>query len=206
VPAADHVRNDVGAMNERWVAERRGRAGPDVMAEFAEVTAARLDALRAMPAERFEETGPSPVGVVPYREFMVVRVMDCWVHEQDMRVATDRVRRFEGEAATVAMGRIASAMPFVVGKRAGAPEGSSVRIEVGPPTGPIHIEVRDGRARAVGALRGEPTVTVVMDADALWRLGCGRIQGSAARQAGMVTVAGDGALGAAVVDAMAFMI
>jgi uncharacterized protein (TIGR03083 family) len=206
-PAPAHVRNAVGAGNERWVAERRDRPGAEVLAEFGEVTARRLAQLRSFPPERFEEAGPSPVGTVPYREFMAVRVMDCWVHEQDMRVATDRPRRFQGPSAAVAMGRITSALPFVVGKRAGAGEGSSVRFEVeGPGARRLDVVVRDGRAGFTDGLDGDPTATLTLSADALWRLGCGRINGETALAEGLAAVEGDGALGHAVLGSMAFMI
>ena len=69
---------------------RRSVRGATSCDEFREVTARRLVDLRAWPASRFDEIGPSPVGEVPYREFMHVRVMDSWVHEQDIRVATGR--------------------------------------------------------------------------------------------------------------------
>jgi len=72
-----HVHNAIGASNEAWVRARRHVAGPAVLAEFVEVTGRRLDELRAFPSTRFEEFAPSPVGQVPYREFMSVRVMDC---------------------------------------------------------------------------------------------------------------------------------
>lgn len=203
----DHVRNPTGAANERWVAARRGRPGAEVVDEFAEVTARRLAELRADPPERFEEVGPSPVGVVPYREFMAVRVMDCWVHEQDMRVATGRPRRAEGRPAEVALGRIASAMPFVVGKRAGAAEGSSVRFEVeGPGSRRLDVLVSGGRAAVVPSLAAEPTATLTLSTDAFWRLGCGRITGGQAVERGLVSLGGDGALSRAVLDSMAFMI
>jgi uncharacterized protein (TIGR03083 family) len=206
-PAPPHVRNGVGAGNERWVAARRPRPGADVLAEFGDVTARRLAQLGSFPPERFEEAGPSPVGVVPYREFMAVRVMDCWVHEQDMRVALGRPGRVEGRPAEVALGRIASAMPFVVGKRAAAPEGSSVRFEVQGPGGRrLDVLVRDGRAGVADELDGTPTSTLTMSTDAFWRLGCGRIGAEIALAEGLAAVGGDDALGRAVLGSMAFMI
>ena len=57
-------------MNEAWVEARRRVPGNEVLAEFVETTDRRLDALRAMPPERFDVVGWSPVGEVPYREFM----------------------------------------------------------------------------------------------------------------------------------------
>jgi uncharacterized protein (TIGR03083 family) len=202
-----HVENEVGARNEAWVAPRRSRPGRDVLAEFRDVTARRLAQLRAEPASRFDAVGPSPVGDVPYREFMNVRVMDSWVHEQDIRVATGRPGHDSGPAAQLSMDRLCSGMPFVVGKQAGAPEGASVRFGLqGPLSRRIDVVVRDGRAKTVDAVDGHPTVSLDMAAEVFWRLTCGRVDGKAAELAGLVEVAGDAALGSRVLDAMAFMI
>ena len=205
VERAAHVRNDVGASNEAWVEARRAQPGEDVLGEFRDVTARRLDQLRSLPPERFDRPGPSPVGEVPYREFMHVRVMDCWVHEQDIRVATGRPGRDGGAPAAIAIARMVSALPFVVGKRAGAPEGASVRFEL-TATAPHHVDVvvRDGRARAEDV--ESPDAVLVMHGDTFWRLCCGRVSGEAALDAGLVAVRGDEDLGRRVAQSMAFMI
>jgi len=65
-PLGPHVRNDVGAMNERWIAVRRPRPGADVQAEFVEVTDARLAQLAGRTEEQWAAVGWSPVGDVPY--------------------------------------------------------------------------------------------------------------------------------------------
>ena len=59
-----HVHNDVGASNEAWVAARRNLPGAEVLAEFRQVTARRLEQLAEFPPSRFDELGPSPVGQV----------------------------------------------------------------------------------------------------------------------------------------------
>ena len=202
-----HVANEIGARNEAWVEARRALPGRAVLDEFRDVTARRLADLRTSPSARFDEIGPSPVGQVPYREFMRVRVMDCWVHEQDMRVATGRPGHDSGPAAELSLERLSSAMPFVVGKQAGAPEGSSVRFELrGTMSRRIDVVVRDGRASTVAELEGHPTTVLDMGVEAFWRLACGRVDGESARLAGLVVVDGDIELAYRVLDAMAFMI
>jgi len=202
-----HVRNEVGAHNEAWVASRRHLPGRAVLEEFGAVTARRLEELRSFPASRFDEVGPSPVGEVPYGEFMRVRVMDSWVHEQDMRVATGRPGHESGPAADLSMGRLCSAMPFVVAKQAGAPEGASVRFDIrGDAPRRVDVVVTGGRGRTVAALDEGPTVVLGMAAGGFRRLACGRVTGQAARSVGLVEVGGDADLGRRVLDAMAFMI
>jgi len=206
---AAHIHNEVGARNEGWVLSLHDSSGAEVLKRFRDATERRLAELRSWPTSRFDQEGPSPVGTVPYREFMRVRVMDCWVHEQDMRVATARPGHRQGPAATLAVNRLASAMPFIVGKKVGAADGTAVRFEVrGDDPRRLDVVVRDGRAAldndALG--QGDPTVRLRMDLEVFWRLGCGRVTGPAARAAGLVDIDGDVDLGASVVDAMAFMI
>ncbi|HMT61021.1 MAG TPA: maleylpyruvate isomerase family mycothiol-dependent enzyme, partial [Microthrixaceae bacterium] len=50
----EHVRNDIGRVNEAWIAQRRTRPGPDVLAEFREITSGRLDVLAAMTQANFD--------------------------------------------------------------------------------------------------------------------------------------------------------
>lgn len=202
---APHVRNDLGARNEAWVAERRDRPGAEVLSEFEEVTARRRAALAAMDGSGFDTPGPTPVGQAPYREFMAVRVMDCWVHEQDMRIATGRPGRYDGEESALALGRIESAMPFVVGKKAGAPDGVAVRFVVlGDASRQLDVVVSGGRA-AFGPT-DDPAVVLTMETATFWRLACGRIAGDPALAAGLVDITGDEDPGGRVVRDMAFMI
>jgi uncharacterized protein (TIGR03083 family) len=201
-----HVHNAVGARNEGWVASLRDHSGPEILSIFRDVTSRRLAELRSFPPARFDESGPSPVGEVPYREFMRVRVMDCWVHEQDIRVATARPGHRQGPAATLAIDRLASAMPFIVGKKAAAPDGSTVRFELtGSEPRRLDVVVRGGRA-AISTTESDPTAEARMDLEVFWRLGCGRVTGEAARGAGLVDLRGDTDLAQRVIDSMAFMI
>ncbi len=202
-----HVENEVGARNEAWVVLRRSRPGREVLDEFREVTARRLAEMRSWPEARFDQVGPSPVGEVPYREFMHVRVMDSWVHEQDIRVATGRPGHDSGPAAELSLDRLCAGIPFVVGKQAGAPEGASVRFELrGSLPRRIDVVVRNGRAKAVDVPVDPVTVALGMDTEVFWRLTCGRVEGKAAHLAGLVEVGGDVELASQVLDAMAFMI
>ena len=72
---------------------------------------------------------------------MRIRAFDCWLHEQDIRDAVGRPGGEEGPAAEAALDEIAAALGYVVGKKAGAPQGSRVRFEL---TGPA---ARDDRRR-----------------------------------------------------------
>ena len=201
-----HVRNPIGEVNEAWVDVRRGRPGSEVLEEFREVTARRLEALRAMSPEDFDREGPTPVGEAPYREFMNVRVFDCWIHEQDMRRAVVRRGHLEGPIARHSVGRVTRAMPMVVGKRAAAPEGATVVLDVTGPAGNVVPVVVEGRARVLDDAPENSTVTVRMDAETYCCLGGGRLSASDAIADGRVSITGDDALGRRIVEAMNIMI
>jgi hypothetical protein len=87
----------------------------------------------------------------------------------------------------------------VVGKRAGAPEGAAVVIEIGPERR-VPIEVVDGRARLAASPRSSPTVSIAMPVATFAALVGGR-----ADAPDDVSIEGDRTLGQAVVDSLAIM-
>jgi uncharacterized protein (TIGR03083 family) len=205
--AFPHLTAVSAAFTEPAVEARRHLSGAEVLAELEAATAERLVALRSLTPEQWDETGPTPIGTVPYREFMNVRTFDCWMHEQDVRRALDRPGHQDGPVAEHAIGRCTQALGFVVGKKAGAPDGATVEFDLhGPLARRIPVAVRDGRARVVDEPVDEPTVRLTMDQETLWCLGGGRWDPEEALADGRVTITGDRALGEAVVRALNFMI
>ena len=206
-PLGDHVKNDFAATNERFVAVRRAMSGPSVWEEFVGVTSTRLAQLDGLTAADWAAQGWSPVGQVPRAEFMIVRVYDSWVHEQDVRLALDRPGGSGNVASEIALDRVQGAMPFVVGKKAACADGTAVRFDV---TGPEHdaraftIAVEAGRARPV-ADEVAPTVTLSLSGIDFMRLGCGRATSAEVEAEGGLGVAGDASVGRSVLSAMNFM-
>ena len=129
-----HTKNDLGRRNEVVVDWRRPWPGARVLEEFRDVTAERMTALRAMTADDFEVQTQTPVGPGSMRTYLAIRIFDAWVHEQDIRRALDLPGSLDGPVADHAMSRIVLALPFVVGKKAQAPDGSSVVFDVSGPT------------------------------------------------------------------------
>lgn len=196
-----HVRNDIGRFNEVWVETYRPRRPAEVVADLRSVVAERRAALAGMDQAAFDEDSFTPAGPDTYGRFMRIRVMDIWFHEQDIREAVGRPGHLEGMAPVAVLDEVSTAIGYVVGKRAKAPAGSSVRFELtGPMARRIDVEVTD-RARAVDALAGEPTVTLTVPGHHLTRLVGGRGADPA-----QVQVSGDTDLGAAVVANLAYMI
>jgi uncharacterized protein (TIGR03083 family) len=207
VDEAAHVKNDIGKVNEQWIAGYRGRQGSEVLDVFRSITERRLEQLRAMSEDEWNKEGFTPEGPGPYRLFMAIRVFDCWFHDQDIREAIDVPGYLEGPVADLSLGRIPpKGLPYVVGKKAGAPPDTTVVFDVSG-TPPIVATVQvppEGRALLLDAPPAAPTVTLGMDRRTFARLAGGRWTGDQARADGVVRVDGDQVLGNRVVDNMAF--
>lgn len=178
VSALEHVRNDIGAMNECWVRHLGAHADADVLESFRAITDDRRAALTALSDEEWNAVTATPTGPDTYGRFMRIRVFDCWMHEQDIRVALERPPsddELAGPAASLAVDEIAATMGYVVGRLAKAPEGSRVQFEL---TGPLARTIRvrvDGRAAVVDSFAGqEPTATIRLDGLQFTRLAGGR--------------------------------
>ena len=202
---APHVRNDVGAFNEASIAARRDRPGAHVLAEFRTIAAERIAALRALPDEKWDEVGPTPTGPNTYRHFMRMRVFDSWVHEQDIRRALGFNGHLDGPVVELVLDWHRRNLGYVVGKRAGAPEGAVVVFDVtGPTAERIAIGVENGRAALVDG-SGPADTTLTLDVEAYNALLCGRWTASTALDQGRLRIDGDVELGRRVADAMGYV-
>ncbi|HEV2308888.1 MAG TPA: maleylpyruvate isomerase family mycothiol-dependent enzyme [Acidimicrobiia bacterium] len=199
-----HVRNDFGRANELFVDSRRARAGEDVLAEFEEVTAARLASLRD-PAADFGAPSWTPMGDGTVRDLLPFRIFDAWVHEQDMRRAVDHPGDLDGDVAGTAMGRIVGTLPFVVGKKVAPPDGTTVVVDLRAPLAGRYAVAVEGRARPLDDPPSDPTVTVRTDGETFARLACGRLDPKAVLAAGDVAFDGDAALGSRIVESLNFL-
>jgi uncharacterized protein (TIGR03083 family) len=204
-----HVRNDIGKVNEQWIASYRSWDGGRVLDEFRAVTGRRLDELRAMTAEEWDKEGFTPEGPGPYRQFMAIRVFDSWYHDQDIREALDRPGYMEGPVADLTVGRVRDkALGYVVGKKAAAPPNSTVVFAVAgsPPLVAAVAVPPEGRATLLDAVPDSPTARIALDRRTFTRLAGGRWSGDRARAEGSVRVEGDTDLANRVVDNLGFTI
>ncbi len=208
VSALEHVRNDIGAMNECWVRHLCGESGASVLERFRAITDSRRTALTSMSDDDWNAVTPTPAGMDSYGRFMRIRVFDCWMHEQDIRAAVQRPSSdddLHGPASQLALDEISATMGFVVGKLAKAPDGSRILFEL---TGPLARSIRvsvDGRAQVVDEFGGpEPTATITLDGLQFSRLAGGRPMCPARSQE--VSLGGDKDLAAHIVDHLNFVI
>jgi uncharacterized protein (TIGR03083 family) len=209
-PAPEHqpgskpwIRNPIGAGNEVQVDFRRSRAPQEVLDEFREVTGERLKILRSMSDGDLDGESWTPVGQGTVRDLLAIRVMDCWVHEQDIRRAVGKPGNLEGLIAKHAFGRHGSAMPFVIGKKVAPPDGTTVVFDVAD-LGTIAIGKEGKRASALESVPDDATVKLSMDLETFNCLSCGR--GDPSALAKQVKIEGDEALGRQVIEQMNFMV
>ncbi len=204
----EHVRNPIGAMNELWVRSLRGESGAELLQRFGDVTGRRRAALAAMSTEEWNAPTLTPAGPDSYGRFMRIRVFDCWMHEQDIRDALGRPpadSELTGPDSRLSLDEMAASMPFVVGKKGKAPDGSRVLIAL---TGPLAREIRvavDGRAALVEDFGGaEPTVAITLDGLQFTRRAGGRPP--MAGRSDAVDYQGDAVVAAHIVENLAYVI
>lgn len=203
-PAA-HVKNAIGQMNENDIEHRRGRSGAEVLAEWNDLVALRLATLRSGDETYFAKEMMTPTGPGTLADFLHIRVMDSWAHEQDMRRAVGVPGSLDTPSAEHSIDRLLRTIPIVVGKRAGAPEGSTVVLEItGPVRRTVPVTVVEGRAKVVGTVPADVLATVRIDSEAFAVLALGRRTGD--DLADRWSVEGDQAIGSAVVRQLNMMI
>lgn len=189
--ASPHVRNDIGAFNEAWIESMRDLSPADVRARFGDLTTRRLVVLDAMTQDEWDKVSFTPAGEDTYGRFMQIRLMDCWMHEQDMRDAVGRPGNETGLPAEVMLDEVTTALGFVVGKKAGVQQGESVTFaltEEGSVVREIHVAV-DGRAAVVDSLPGPATTTLTMPVGVMTRRCAGRVAPHELRD--QITIEGD---------------
>jgi uncharacterized protein (TIGR03083 family) len=180
-----------------------------VLAEFRSVSAERIAALRALPAAKWDEIGPTPTGQDTYRHFMRMRTFDSWVHEQDMRRAVAIPGNLTGPIVDLVLDWHRRNLGYVVGKRAKAPDGAVVRFALAD-AAPVTVAVTDGRATVVDDAvvddaGASTTTTLSLDVEAFNALLCGRWDASTALDRDRLRISGDTAVGRQVADAMGYV-
>ena len=202
-----HVKNDVGQSNEVVVDFRRSWPGQQVLEEFRELTGQRLAYLRGLSDEGFSTETQTPLGPGTITEFVNIRIMDAWVHEQDIRRALDIPGELDSAVAAHALGRVTRAMPFVAARKAQAPDGTTVVFDITGPAGSVvPVGIEGGRGSQLDSEPQSPTVRLTTDVETFMCLGCGRWDPAESLSMGKITIFGDTALGENIVNQMNIMI
>lgn len=161
---------------ENGVAERRGTPVADLVAEFGRAVVVRREQLTAITDDAVDAPPVTPGGIDwTWDVLLRNRVIDLWVHEQDIRRAIGRPGSMDSPAAHVTATTFSQALPFVLAKKAGAPAGTTVHWLV---DGPIAFDIAamvgdDGRARTIETPT-EPAATMQLNTEDFTVLGAGR--------------------------------
>lgn len=202
-----YVKNPIGELNEAYVLAFREKPGIEVLDLFIEITKSSLDRLRSLSNEEWEKVGWSPEGERPYHRFQETRVLDSWIHLQDIRDALLEPSDDHGPGEEIVVNRFEAALPFVLGKKAGAPEGTLVQINLSGRLGrSILLGIVDGRARALEHFSTTPDVELTTPVALFWRRAAGRISADAFLNASATDVRGNKALAMAIAEGLTVMI
>jgi uncharacterized protein (TIGR03083 family) len=202
VEALPHVHNALGAANERWVQALRTEDTGALLDRFRGLTRERATTLAELSTADLDAPSWTPVGEGTYRRMLEIRVFDCWLHDQDIRDAIGRPGHETGLCAERSVDEVARVLGYVVGKRARAPQGAAVTIELtGPVCRTLHVLV-DGPARVVDELDRPATATLRLSSGLFVRFGGGRVD--PARHLAEVAITGDADLGRQIVTHLAF--
>ncbi len=157
-----HVNSDLDRFTELGVDLRRGRPQSEVVTELRDVIGRRRAELDAVPEG---EMVLSPMGRSVSVERMVrLRILDSWVHEQDIRTAIGLPGGWDSPAATVTLQQFIEGLPKVWAKQAGAPAGSVLHLVVADVSRGVEVWVEsdgDGRGEICAPVP-EPTVSLTL--------------------------------------------
>jgi len=197
----DHVRNEMGTFTEQGVVARRGRTPDELIQETRGSATARHTQLLEDPPTDGSAAAPGVSGAIGWtlEQLLRNRPLDVWLHEQDVRRAVGRPGNLDSPAAVHTADYLAESMGFVLGKRAGAPAGATLVLEIaGHPAYGFEVG-DDGRGRPTAQPPADPTVRITTDRETFVLLAAGRRR----PEPGRAQVEGDTDLGERVLAAMA---
>jgi len=201
----DYVKNPIGEANEHEVDSRRSLTGAQVLSEWNEVVTRRTEALRTAEESYFATAARTPLGPGTVADFLQLRVLDCWIHEQDMRRALNMPGHESGPAAESTIDRLLGTLPMVIGKRSATPEGESVNFRIhGPVNRSLFITVSNGRAAVVDTPPINVRTSFSIDSNTFVALATGRTNSEAAASRWSAT--GDKELGLRIAQNLNMMI
>jgi uncharacterized protein (TIGR03083 family) len=175
--ALPHVHRDGALVAERWIESLRSTSPELLREQFAAITTRRLDMLASMTEHEWATASFYPLADLPYEHVIYIRVLDCWIHEQDIRDATNRPGHESGLGVDITLDAMSVAMGTVVGTNAGIERGNSVTFALtqgGRVVREIHVDVGN-EAEVVAALTGPATTKLTMPVGVWTRRCAGRV-------------------------------
>jgi hypothetical protein len=187
-----YVNNPLGEINEAFVADRRHLSGEEVLDDFRSATRASLRRLRALSHDEWEHIGWSPEGQRSQARLQETRVLDSWIHLQDIRDGLLEPADDHGLGEDITLNRFEGLLPYLWAKRSQAPEGALLQCNIMGRLGrTVLIDVQDAKGVAVASARRSPTVELTTASALFWRRCAGRISAEAFLRASATDVRGD---------------
>jgi uncharacterized protein (TIGR03083 family) len=203
LPERDHYTAPTSMYTELGLVARADLTGAEITDELEECARSRHEQLRADPPTDGKGDPPRTPGKIgwDWETLLSNRVVDVWMHDQDIRRAVGRPGDMNTPGAAHTVVTFTRAFPYAVGKRVAPPAGTTVVLDV---TGvsPVHlaVEVNDsGRAVPLTTDPESPTVSLRMDVETFVVLAGGRRPASELS----VGIEGDAELGGRILKAMA---
>jgi uncharacterized protein (TIGR03083 family) len=198
-----HIRNPRGVYTEQGVVARRAYTQEQVIDEFADAVRRRSQLLAAEPLDDPEGIPAITPGRIEWDWGTLVRnrIVDIWVHDQDIRRAVGQPGDQDSVAAAFVQGVFGLALPYVLAKRAGASPGTTMVVDItGPVSARYGVVVNDGgRGVPIDPADLDPTVRLTMGTETFTMLAAGRRSPDELP----VTVDGDAELAGGIIGQMA---
>jgi uncharacterized protein (TIGR03083 family) len=196
-----HVTGFMGLYTEVGVVNRRDASADAIINEIRTAVTQRHTALLDDPPSDATALPTHMFGGVPWtwRTLLRNRPLDIWMHEQDVRRAVDRPGGMDTLPAKHTADYLAESLGFVLGKKVGAPAGTTLVLDMDGSDAFAFAVSDAGRGERLAEVPAEPTVRLRMDRESFIRLSGGRCDA----EPGAVVVEGDRDLGARVVASLA---
>lgn len=168
------AREVVSTFTQAGVDARRGRTPADLMSELHTAHEQRAEQLRTAdltdPAGTPDRT-PGEI-VWDWQTLLRNRAIDMWVHEQDIRRATDRPGGMDTPGADVTTAVFTAALPYVIGKRVSPAPGTTIGVHIGDRATAYSVD-DNGRCHPTDAT-AHPTASLRMSRETFTVLAAGR--------------------------------
>jgi uncharacterized protein (TIGR03083 family) len=205
LPERDHYTAPTAMYTELGLVAREDLTGAEITDELEECARSRYEQLLADPPTDGKGDPPRTPGKIGWNweTLLSNRVVDVWMHDQDIRRAVGRPGGMNTAGAAHTIATFTRSFPYTVGKRVAPPAGTTVVLDV---TGvsPVHLAVvvdESGRAVPLTTEPEQPTASLRMDVETFIILAGGRRPVSELEVE--VEVDGDKELAGRVLDAMA---
>lgn len=152
-----HAKAPFQQFTERGVDFRRGTPPAALLQQM--LTAAN-DLTDFLATESPTLTVPWVDGEISKEQFLGMRTFDIWTHDLDVRIAAGLPANFTSNPGKNAAKRMLKALPFVWGKKVGATQGESLKIDFTGPdfAGTVCIATdSDGKAKFTTEATGDVT-------------------------------------------------